>query len=367
MANTSAATGLTVQQWDDDFFKEYIRDNRFAKYMGTSPSSMIQVNEQLGKKKGDTVTFALVNRLTGNGVSGSQTLEGNEEDMTSRSHTVTINKYRNGVVVPEIEEQKSAIGLRNAARSVLLDWSMEHTRDKVIAALLSINGVAYASATAAQRDAWLDDNVDRVLFGAANSNLSTSAPAGGATYDHSASLASVDSSGDKLTASRLQLMKRIAITADPKVRPIRTKGDEEWYVVFAHPRAFRDLKADSTITQAQREVSLKAQNSRLFNGGDIIYDGMIVREIAEIPTFDEGNSGDTVAPVFLCGAQAIACAFAKRWKSVDETRDYGDKRGVAIEALYEINKMTFGSGSSDTSDLKDHGVVTGWFAATADA
>lgn len=359
MANTTAATGLTVQQWDDSFFKEYLRDNRFAKYMGTSPSSMIQVNEQLGKKKGDTVTFALVNRLTGNGVSGSSTLEGNEEDMTSRSFTITIDKYRNGVVVPEIEEQKSAIGLRNAARSVLMDWAMEHTRDKVVAALQSINGVAYGSASEANKDAWLVDNADRVLFGAAKSNNSSN--------DHSASLANVDNTADKLTSGKLQLLKRMAIDASPKIRPIRTSGDQEWYVVFANTRTFRDLKADSTITQAQREVGLQAQNNRLFNGGDIIWDGMIIREIAEIPNYAAGAAGIDISPVFLCGAQAIGTAFAKRWKSVDETRDYGDKRGVAIESLYEVEKMTFGSGSSDTADLKDHGVATGWFASVADA
>ena len=32
-----------------------------------------------------------------------------------------------------------------------------------------------------------------------------------------------------------------------------------------------------------------------------------------------------------------------------------------------IEKMLFGSGSGDTDDLKDHGVVTGYFAAVADS
>jgi len=32
-----------------------------------------------------------------------------------------------------------------------------------------------------------------------------------------------------------------------------------------------------------------------------------------------------------------------------------------------FEKLTFGSGSSDTADLKDHGVVTGFMASVADA
>ena len=38
--------------------------------------------------------------------------------MDSRSHYVTVDKRRNAVRVAEIEEQYSAIPLRNAARAV---------------------------------------------------------------------------------------------------------------------------------------------------------------------------------------------------------------------------------------------------------
>jgi hypothetical protein len=54
-----------------------------------------------------------------------------------------------------MEEVKSAIDLREAARVTLKDWMMEQDRDQIIPALGGINGVAYTSATAAQRNAWL--------------------------------------------------------------------------------------------------------------------------------------------------------------------------------------------------------------------
>ena len=41
MALTTARTGLTPQQWDDKFFMEYVRDNRFKRYMGTDENSII--------------------------------------------------------------------------------------------------------------------------------------------------------------------------------------------------------------------------------------------------------------------------------------------------------------------------------------
>jgi N4-gp56 family major capsid protein len=263
MADTSAASGLTVQQWDDKFFREYIQENRFKSEMGTSENSVIQMKEM--KDKGKTITWALMNRLTGAGVTGSSTLEGNEEALDTRSFTLDITKRRHAVRVSDIEEQYSAIGLRNAAKVALKDWAMENTIERIIGAMQEINGVAYGSATEAQKDAWLDDNTDRVLFGAAQSNLSTSAPAGGATYDHSASLAAVDSTDDKFSTSIASVMKRMALTASPKIRPVRSESSgRRYFVAYCHPYVFRDLKSDSVIQQAQRDVSLRMQNEKLF-------------------------------------------------------------------------------------------------------
>lgn len=359
MADTSAATGLTVQQWDDKFYTEYVRANRFKKYFGTDENAMIQLKDKLTTKKGKYDTFALVNRLTGGGVTGKQTLMGNEEDLLSRSYKITVDKIRHGVRVPEIEEQYSAIDLRDAGRAVLKTWIMEKTRNDIIAALGSINGVAYASADATARNAWLVDNADRFLCGSAKSNASS--------LVHATSLANVDNTNDKLSPETLSLMKRIAQTANPKIRPIMTKNDEEWYVVFAGSQAFRDLSADAGMQQANRDALARGKDNPLFTGGELIWDGMIIREIPEIGVLAAGAGGIDIAPVYLCGAQALGICWAKRTTSRTEEFDYGDKFGVAIEEIRGIEKLRFGTGAADTDDYKDNGVVTGFFAAVADS
>lgn len=361
MAETSAAAGLKVQQWDDKFFVEHVQGNRFAGEMGKTENSIIQVKEDLTKKKGDSITFALVNRLTGAGVTNGATLEGNEEDLDSRSFKLTVAERANGVRSNTWENQISSIDLRKAAKMSLKTWAMENTRDRVIAALGSINGVAYGTATETQKDAWLVDNADRVLFGAAVGNNSSN--------DHSASLLNIDATNDKLTASAASLMKRIARTASPKIRPVMSETDAKYYYTCYVPSlVFRDLKADSTIAQAQRDVSLRMQNEKLFKGGDIEWDGIIFKEVEDIAVLSGvGAAGIDVAPVYFCGAQALGYGVASRWKSAEELFDYGRKKGCAIMEMGGIEKMIFGSGSTDTADLKDHGVVTGFFASVADA
>jgi len=359
MPDTIAATGLRQQNWDDDFFVEFLHDNHFSRYQGTSENSIIQVKEDLMKKRGDSITFALVNRLTNAAITGSDTLEGNEEDLTTRSFRVYVNKRRHAVRTPEMEEIKSAIDLRRAGKSALMDWMMELQRDRVIAALGSINGTLYASASEADKDAWLVDNADRVLFGAARSNNPGN--------DHSASLANIDNTNDKLTPGALDLMKEMALSiASPKIRPVRMSNGKWYYQVFAGTRTFRDLRNNTTIQQAQREVTLSEQNNKLFDGGDIMWNGMVVHEIPDMPIYTGVGAGSIdVSPVYLCGAQALAMAIAKRTYTVTKDFDYDDKRGVAVNVIDGIEKMIFGSGTGDTDDLKQNGVVTGYFAAVA--
>lgn len=359
MTDTTPATGLVVQQWEDKFFQEYLHDGGFKALMGTDENAVIQVKEDLTKKSGDSITIALVNRLNNAAVTGTSTLEGNEEDMASRSMRIYVDKRRNAVRIAEMSEQKSAISLRNAARATLLDWAMEDTRDLAILALGSLNGTAFVDRTAAIADAWLVDNADRVVFGAAAAGFT----------DMSADLALLDTTADLFNATALDAMVLKAKTCSPKIRPMRDPGNgKRYYVAFANPHAFKNLR-DSLDTEVLASTVVQMEASKLFEGGDIFWNGVIVKETDNIPIYENlGNGGTTeVTPVYLCGAQALAVAYAKRWKTVTEQFDYEDKYGVAIEGIYGVRKIIFGTGAGDTDDLKDHGVVTGYFATTGTA
>lgn len=360
MALTTAAPGLTPEQWDDQYFAEYVRESRFYPYEGTDENSIIHVKENLTKARGDTIYFALANRLAGAGVTGSTLLEGSEEALKSREFGLTVQTHRNAVAITGHDEQLSAIDLRNAGKTMLKLWGMELKRDQIIAALASINGVAYGSATAGQRNAWTVDNSDRVLF-AKTSNYS-------ATH-----LTGVNAivAADTFTASKVSLMKRLAQKATPKVKPIRVDGDREYYVAFANSMSFRDLNNDSTMQSANRDARVRGTSDNpIFQGGALIYDGVVIVEVPEMDSliFTNGNGVPTaVGPVYLCGAQALGVAMAKRPKTTTDVRDYGFVQGVGIQMMHKIGKIEFdASAANDGSEKCDHGVVTGFFSAVAD-
>lgn len=346
MALTTVTTNLKEQVWDNDFFTSYVRANRFKRYMGTTENSIIQIKEQLGSKAGDRIHLALISELTGAGQTGNGLLEGNEEALGQYEFPIAVSTIRHAVAVTDNEQQFTGIELRDAGKEQLKNWAMKKLRTDIITALGSKSGTAYGSASEATKDAWLVANADRVLFG--------DGTVGGYT-DHSADLALVTASM-KLTKEVVSKAKARAEVASPIIRPVTVGEDSENYVLFCGSGAFRDLKADlGTNLQNAQE---RGDSNPLWRDGDLMWDGVVIRKIQEIATIGTvGASSARIEPYFLCGAQALGVAWAKRTKTTTDVRDYGFVKGVGIHEMRGVEKVVFNS--------KDHGMLTGYVGALA--
>ena len=350
MTASTVTAASQVQKWVADYFAEYVRDSGFKPYMGRGANSIINVKMEL-TPVGKTVNIPLVGKLSGAGVTGQTALEGAEEVLNNYNHQIAIDWLRNGVLQTEDQLHYTEMDLLKASREMLKMWSMEKLRTDVISGLGMISGLAYASASAAQKNAWNAANTDRILFGTSKSNYNAT---------HATALLNIAAS-QKLSMSVVSLMKRIAKTASPIIRPYKTENGSgrEYYVMFAGSLAFRDLKIDMNTTNLDgrpRDVD----NNPVFQDGDLMYDGVIIREIPEIPvTGAVGASSAQVAPVYLCGAQAVGLAWGAEPSVRTENRDYGHFKGVAITEARGVNKLVYNG--------RDHGIVTGFMAAAADA
>lgn len=346
MAFTTVDSANVEEIWDAKFFEEYVRANRFKRYMGTTPNSVIQVREDLTKKAGDGITLPLITKLEGAGVTGNGLLEGNEEALGNYGHKIEVATRRNAVAVTDNDQQFTGIQLRDAAKPQLKNWCMEKLRTDVITALHSISGTAYGSAAEAAKDTWLAGNSDRVVFGDGS--------VGGYT-DHSADVALV-TAGMTMTKEIVSKAKATAELADPIIRPIVVGEDSETYVLFCGSGAFRDLKAD--LATLHSNGAERGEGNPLWRDGDLMYDGVIIRKIQEIGTIGTvGAASARIEPYFLCGAQSVGVAYAQRPKSTTDTRDYGFVKGVGIHEMLGVEKLVYNS--------VDHGVLTGYVGATA--
>jgi hypothetical protein len=249
---------------------------------------------------------------------------------------------------------------------MLRTWEAEKIRDDIIRAMCqfvttgdTVANLADSSST--NRNAFNAANTDRLLFGNAISNYS-------ATW--ATAMGNIDTTNDKCNVAQMSLAKRIAKLADPHIRPYRSKVGQEFYVAFHGSRTYRDLKADSPMLTANRDARPRdVEDNPIFQDGDLIYDGVIHREVPEIDAFvatgtynlnGVGASSCDVRPVFLCGAQAVGIAWGQEPQpKTDNAKDYGFRPGVAIEELLGVKKLAFNG--------VQQGMVSCFFAAAADS
>lgn len=358
MADTVLPTTLEVKKYLSKYFTEYVRESGFKPYMGTGTGSVIQVKREL-VPGGKSIGIPLVGRLKGAGVVGKAALAGNEEALGLYEQEIAVDYLRNAVRIADPDQRYSNFDLLQAARDELGVWAKDKLRADIITALGSIDGVAYGTANATQKNAWTANNADRVLFGNAKGNYSAT---------HATALNNVTNTM-KLTASVISLMKRIAKTADPHIRPTKVTDSQgrEYYVAFTGSMAFRDLKNDSVMQQANREARPRdVEKNPIFQDGDLIYDGVVIREIPEIAGFNNTAAPAVrLEPVYLCGAQALGLAWGQEAKAIRDDFDYAMWKGVGVQEVRGIQKMRFATGTGGA--LIDHGLVTGFVAAAADA
>lgn len=354
MANTTVATGLQEKQWDNDFYAEYIRESFLNTYMGMSVNDPIQVKNQLGTAAGLSITIALVGKLSGPGVDGDDVLMDNEEALPNWDDSIVINQKRHGVRIGKMQEQATGIDIREAAKMMLKIFFMDSLRALLLARMRSpaLDGVTtYADATEAQKDAWLAANDDRILFGALLSNNSAN--------DHSASLLNIDNTADKLTASLVSLSKSRLKKASPLVRPIKTKKGREWYTVLCGSYGWRDFKASmATINQ---NAQVRGDDNPLFDDGDQIYDGNVIREVPELDDIaGVGAGGINVSVAVHLGAQALGLAWGQKTQTViDKTIDYNNQIGIAMGEIRGAKKLFFAD--------NQHGMGSIYHSSVADA
>ena len=96
MATTSYGVNdpLAVKLWSKRLAVEVLKNVWAARFMGPTSSSIIQIKDETSKSAGDRITYGLRMQLSGTGVIGDGTLEGQEEALTTFSDAVLINQLR---------------------------------------------------------------------------------------------------------------------------------------------------------------------------------------------------------------------------------------------------------------------------------
>lgn len=318
MANTTFERGgshsASVEEvWGEKTWRQAEKDAYFndGRFVGTSSNSIIQVNVDLTKNKGDRINTPLRARLISDGKVDDAAIEGQEKALTFYNHQTTIHKRKEAVRLDgEMTERRTKIKLRNEAKDALALWHAE-TRDTDV--LMGLSGLANAVGTIVVAT----PTSNRRFIGGQKSDGST----GVEVVANDASIVSTDGKhlfGTLVLSHLKRMAQKDGGSSYSKIRPVVING-KQWFVYFASPWQIKALKQETAWINAQKDANVRGHENPLFSGASGVWDGIIVHEYDKIQlrtgdgtgtdpaTFfesgDPAGNGITVARGLFCGAQ----------------------------------------------------------------
>lgn len=351
--NFGVNDAMANKLWSKKLSVETSKAIAIAPLMGTSSNSIIQIKNELQKSSGDKVTFGLRKQLIGDGVSENETLQGNEEALSTYSDSLMINELAHAVEVRNdgntIDAQRVPFNLRQEANDGLTDWYSDR-----MSMMAFIHWGGYTAAKLPFEGRLI--NLKPVHYGF-NDPISPSAEriirAGGKATDEELT------EDDIFDLTLIDKAVERAKLANPKIRPVNVNGDK-MYVMYLHTTQVTAMRINTSDGQWQDITKAAYAGSRaknpIFDGSLGVYNGVILREAEHVVPGVSSNDKmvDTVRRAVLLGAQSAVVAYGMKnnvdkFKRVEELFDYQRQLGVSVQTILGMKKTVF--------DKQDFGTI----------
>ena len=376
LTNFGTLSGDQLQTWSRDFWKVARNQSFINQFAGTGTNAMVQrVTELTKNAKGTKANITLLADMTGDGITGDFTLEGNEEALRAYDISIELDQLRfANRIAGRMSDQKTVVNFREQSRDALA-YAMADRCDQL--AFLTLSGVAYTNKN--------NGALRTVVGGAVNGQelvdlefaSDVSAPTAArhrrwdATGGLSAGATNAVAAVDKISYECIVNLK--AYAKDQYIRGIRGAGNQETFHMFVTPQQMADLKLDASFLANVRNAGVRGTSNSLFSGSSsLMVDGVMIHEFRHVfntsgaASGSSGNAGAAGykwganadvngARALFCGAQALALADIGLPEMVEDTFDYGNQSGISVGKIFGMRKPKYNS--DITGDVQDFGVI----------
>tara|TARA_R110000782_G_scaffold259814_1_gene350556 strand:- start:459 stop:1604 length:1146 start_codon:yes stop_codon:yes gene_type:complete len=375
MANTNFAS-LTSEQltiWSRDFWRVARNMSFINQFAGSGSNAMVQrISELTQSDKGARAVLTLLADMTGDGIVGDNTLEGNEESLRAYDIVVQLDQLRfANRLSGRLADQKSVVNFREHSRDALA-YAMADRMDQL--AFLSLAGIGYTQKNNGALRPVLNSgqNLGDLAF---SSDISAPTSNRHRRWDATSGLVAGDvtatAAADTISYETIVALK--AFAKDNYIRGLRGAGNEEMYHLFVTPQVMADLKLDSDFLANVRNAGVRGPSSSLFSGSSsLMVDGIMVHEFRHVfntngaTTGASGNAGSAGykwganadvngSACIFAGAQALAMADIGIPEIVEDSFDYGNQNGISIGKIFGLKKPVYHSDVSGQNE--DFGVI----------
>lgn len=347
ITNFGVNDALAIKLWSKTLDAEALKYTDIGPLIGDSPNAIIHRKTETSKGPGDQVTYGIRLQLVGAGFTENQLAEGNGESLSIYSDALVINELGHVVSVKNgntIDAQRVPFNLREEARDGLADW---------YAGRFSIAFFNQVCGFTPQTD---------IRFTGLNAPVAATRIIRQSSRSDDAALTSADT----FTINLIDKAKEAAITATPKLRPVKIMGQDpkagrrdynstltDKYVMYLHPYQITDLRT-STSTGQWLDITKAAMTggqvtgNGLYTGAVGEYNSVILRSSFHV-TNGVANAGTTVATVYrsvFLGGQAAMIAFGQkdspgkyRWN--EELFDHKRRMEVSAWTIHGLRKTKF--------------------------
>ena len=373
LTNFGMLTGDQLQTWSRDFWRVARNMSFVNQFAGTGQNALVQrVTELTKSEKGTKANITLLADMTGDGITGDNTLEGNEEALRAYDITIELDQLRfANRIAGRMADQKTVVNFREQSRDALA-YAMADRMDQL--SFLTLSGVSYThktngglratSATAGHELVDLEFASDvSAPTGDRHRRISGTSIAAGDTTAVTAT--------DKLGYKHIVELK--AYAKDNYIRGIRGAGNDEIFHMFVTPQQMANLKLDSDFLANVRNAGVRGQANSLFSGSaSLMVDGVMIHEFRHVFSTEGATSGTSSnagaagykwgadadvsgARALFCGAQALAMADIGLPDIVEDTFDYENQAGISIGKIFGLRKPKYNSDVSGS--VQDFGVI----------
>lgn len=335
VTNYGVNSAEAVKLWSRRLAREALKKTYIQRFVGDSDDSLIQFKTDTKKGAGDRVRVTLRMQLTGDGIQGDNTLEGNEESLTTYTDDLLINQLRHAVrSAGKMSEQRIPWSVREEAMSGLRDWWADRLDTwffNQIAGNTFVTDTRYtgnnaAIAPSSGRQVWVTGSNDQAL-----------------------------GSSNVMTLTMIDKAVEAAKVSTPLIRPIKINGADH-FVAFLHPYQVYDIRTATSTGQwldIQKAAMAggKTTDNPIFTGALGMYNNVILHEAVRVPTGVNSSTGaqiTTVRRAVLCGAQSAIMGFGeghsfKQYSWNEQLFDYGNQLGVEAGCIGGLKKSVYNS------------------------
>lgn len=373
LTNFGMLTGDQLQTWSRDFWRVARNMSFVNQFAGTGQNALVQrVTELTKSEKGTKANITLLADMTGDGITGDNTLEGNEEALRAYDITIELDQLRfANRIAGRMADQKTVVNFREQSRDALA-YAMADRMDQL--SFLTLSGVAYTHKTnGGLRPTSSSAGHELVDLEFASD---VSAPTGDRHRRISGNnIVAGDTTAvaatDKLGYRHIVDLK--AYAKDNYIRGIRGAGNDEIFHMFVTPQQMANLKLDSDFLANVRNAGVRGASNSLFAGSaSLMVDGVMIHEFRHVFSTEGATTGTSSnagaagykwgadadvsgARALFCGAQALAMADIGLPDIVEDTFDYENQAGISIGKIFGLRKPKYNSDISGS--VQDFGVI----------